>query len=155
MAKLLRISHRLSLPVPEPTPTSHILHTMGVAYDTFVATAPGVTPVGGIADTWTNNLGYNIFIKQAEIWIGVQGKAVVDIPYRLLNLTANETIISSGEDHYTDQGTAMGRDYDTPYFGDEHYLVMQGDILELWVQAVDYNVTPEYVSAAASFRFVK
>lgn len=152
MAHLLNIPRML---VSEPQPTSRVLHTMGVAYDTFVASAPGVQPVGGIADIWTSDFAYPIFIKEAEIWIGVQGKAVADIPFRLMNLTANEPIISSGEDHYTDTGAAEANTWATPYFGEEHYLVMPGDEIELWVSATAYNTTAEYVSAAASFRFVK
>ena len=159
MAKLYHRPARISAVQPAHlatvTPLSDQLYTYGIAYDTWQAAVYDPTPNApggvGIIDTWTNTLGYTLFICGVEFWIGCQGGGIADIPFQLVNRTSNTVIVSSGWDHYKDPAD-INANTRKDFWPDAWYLCLAGDVIEWRIRGVVYNPTPQWVAAGAEMR---
>ena len=83
------------------------------------------------AGTWTNTLGYPIYVYTAYVWVGVSMGDKGDVSFELRNATKVIVYLDSNDDHYQDRNGLPENEEWLPNMLPAYFQVDPGDVLTL------------------------
>lgn len=133
------------------TISSNQLHTISMPGGPPInCTNPGTT----VKYSWSNNLGYPIYVEGGYVWVGESMSGVSDTAISLRDATSGDTYINTNWDHYAEPTCA---DCNLLHFsaGNNYFLVNEGDTINLALSCTGpYTSVPAAAAITASIDYV-
>ena len=87
---------------------------------------------------WKNDSDKDLMIRQAELWMGMYGKAIADFNFVVQRDSDRTNIFRGNWDHYAEP-TGINDQILKADFSPDYVLISSGEIVRLWYKCTSFN----------------